>query len=283
MRNAGWIAVLALTGCGHAPTALPVIVPVDLAEVTGDPTSCAGEPSSWVERAVADRDAVTFSAGLEADADRIDDAIGGARALLSVELGVPSDATLPAHVWLVTHSPTLTPPDGAPRSLNRWETGASIWATPSPSCAADGTVARDVEGALTTHLARSYLMAATAATETGWSYPSAAPAWFREGAPAWVARAVAVEDGARAEAERDAAMASPDGAIAASDTGPAVASPARDGAALVAWLELTHGVDVVQRLAASDAPTFEAALTEVTALDPAGLAAAYLAWRAGAR
>lgn len=99
----------------------------------------------------------------------------------------------------------------------------------------------------------------------------------------WLAALIPVAPAERETALFALAKASPEEAIVVREGTVGVASPGRDGGALLAWLALAHGPDTLRRLLASDAETFDAALLEVTGLDGAGVVAGHAAWRVANR
>lgn len=270
MRTA--LVGLVVCSCAHAPPVAPA-GPPDLDAVAGPPTLCDRTPSTWVDRPTG-RDHVRFAAGLEADGDRAEAGLVAARDALAAELAVPSEATAATWVWLTTASDTIHTGVSMARGYGEQVTILAY----SPSCGADPRP-RQLEKVLFQQLAPGYLGAATAASEPGWAFADG-PGWFVKGAGGWVTMLLHAQPEDREGAAREAARLSPEGAIELRDGGVGVADPARDGTALVGWLTLAHGPDVVTRLLASDAATFDLALAEVTGLDGAGVVAGYLAWRA---
>jgi hypothetical protein len=114
----------------------------------------------------------------------------------------------------------------------------------------------------------------------GWSFYSA-PDWFVQGSEEWVARlahenVVDIHSAARSRALKPAS-----GAIATRAGKLWVADPYREGEALIAWLVIRQGEDVVHQILNSPQRTFADALGEATTLREAELAAEYWAWRGG--
>ena len=102
-----------------------------------------------------------------------------------------------------------------------------------------------------------------------------------QGSEEWVAR-LAHEDVVDIHsAATSRALKPPRGAIAVRAGKPWVADPYRDGEALVAWLVIRQGEDVVRRILQSQERMFADALTQATTLREAELAAEYWTWRGG--
>ncbi len=238
---------------------------------TGD--SCDRRASEWVDRAV-DRDVIRFAAGLEQDADRAAAAVASVRAALEKELGTLSTATPPTLVWLTTASATIT--TGVAMTVST-EREATVYLY-SPSCDSDPRP-RQFEKTVAQELSGDYLSAATARTP-GWRFYDAPP-WFVQGSEEWVTTLVHDRPADMLVAASDRATRPSSGAISADAKGVVVADPYSDGQALVAWLVLSDGPDVLLRILASDASTFDDALVEVTGHRPAELVPRYLAWRSG--
>ncbi len=238
--------------------------------VSGPPTTCAGAPSAWVDWPIG-RDILRFSAGLEADGARAAAGVLAVHAGLSAELGVPADAIQPTLFWLTTASPEIRA--GFATTLST-ATTATVYLS-SPTC--DGEKRpRQHEKTLAHELSGLYLHAAVDASPAGWEFWDA-PAWFVQGSEEWVTTLVHARPAdIRAAAEERAVR----GVVSVRDDRVAVEDPYRDGEALVAWLVLTRGQDVLRRILASDAPTFDAAFAEVVGVTLPDAAAAYLAWRA---
>ena len=269
------VLIAILSACSHPPTptsATSVGVSPELEAIGGPPTTCSGERSTWNERPVG-RDRLRFASGLDADADRAAAGIVAVRAGLADVLGVPSDATPPALVWLVTASPEIT--SGIAMTSSN-STSATVFLY-SPSCDTDRRP-QQFERSIAQELSGLYLRVAVERSPAGWSFYSS-PSWFVQGSEEWVARQVHERPTDVVALASSRAKKPPEGAIQVEGGDVKVENDYRDGEALVAWLVLDRGPDVVDRLLASDAPSFQEALSEAAGLDGPGLVRSYLGWR----
>lgn len=270
------VPILALlAACHHLPSAELGPEP-DSAPIAGPPTTCDGAPSAWARLQVG-RDSVVYSLALPQDGKRAAEGLPNVRDALAVELGVPTAATPPVTIWLTTASTSVR--SGTAMTVSTRESADAYFV--SPICAMDPRP-RQFEKELVEELSGEYLQAATTSDSQGWTFYSAPP-WFVQGAEQWLTTRVhdRPEDVHSTAIER--ACRPPDGAITLGGTGVEVHEVYRDGEALVAWLTIEFGPDIVSRLLANDAATFDAALREETRLDASTLTTGYWRWRAEQR
>lgn len=241
----------------------------------GDPADCEGVPSSWSSD-WAGSDVVAYPRGLEADRDRAARGVQQVRAAVANAVGVPAEVVPPATVWLVTQSQRVR--DGSALTItSHGDIAVFLYA---PSCSADPRP-RQFERTIAQELAGLYLDAKVR-QQGRWAF-YAAPAWFIQGSEEWVAR-LAHEAVTDVQATADArARSSPPGAVAARGGSLSAADPYRDGEAVVAWLVLREGPDVLHRILVSQASTFDGALTDATSMSPSEVAEQYAAWRGDAK
>jgi hypothetical protein len=260
-----------LGACAHAPPQLAPTTP-ELTAIAGPATTCTGTPSTWADRAEG-RDRIRYAVGLEADADRAEAGLKEVRAALAVEVGVPSDATSNAVIWLTTASETIR------TGVADTETsgGTATVFLFSPSCDHD-TRPLQFEKTISQELSGEYLEAASVASPDGWVFYSS-PNWFMQGAEEWVTVLVHDRPSDIPAAATSLAKRPPSSAIRIEAGEVKVDNDYRDGEALVAWLTVTRGPDVVRRIVASDAVSFDDALHEVTGVDAAALIEQYQGWR----
>jgi hypothetical protein len=273
-REPALLAVsLAVAGCAVVAAAPSPDVREDAA-IAGPATTCDHVPSGWVDRDVG-RDRIRYSDAVQADGGRAESGLIATRVALSELLAIPSAATTPVTLWLTTSSDTI----GTGVALTRSDARRATMFIYSPSCDPDPRPRR-FEKTLLQELSGDYLQATTRMRPGGWRFYEAPP-WFVQGMEEWVTLQLHDRPTDLVSAAIAVAKASPDDAILLREGRIAVANPYRDGLALVAWLAATRAVDAPTRILTSDAPTFDAALSEVVGLDGAGLVAAYRQWRAG--
>lgn len=263
-----------IAACMQKPPGLGVVSP-HLEAIAGPASTCSGAPSHWVDRSIS-RDQIRVAAGLEVDADRAAAGLRAVRGALASDLGVSSDATPAALVWLTTASQSIRSGVAMTESNS---TSVTVFLY-SPSCDHDPRP-RQFEKSIAQELSGEYLQAATTARDRGWRFYSA-PSWFVQGAEGWVTTRVHDVPSDLVAVAVERATAPPEDAISTDGAKVVVENVYRDGEALVAWLTLASGPEVLARLLANDAPTFEDALVEVAKFDSAGLVANYLQWRSRA-
>jgi hypothetical protein len=262
------LAATVLSSCQPPQSSSAASSPADLA---GSARTCAGEKSSWVRRDVG-RDEIRSSAALPMDAARAESALVETRRWLSKATGVDSEHTTRAVVWLTTAHNAVAGPTTALTVSDA--TTAHVYLL-SPSCDVRAPEGR-FERFMLHELAGEYMQAATR-THQGWSFYTS-PTWFVQGTEEWMVTlrraAVPLDELAVATAERSRlnAVRYVDGAVDLDDD-------YSDGLSLVAWLHVAEGHDVLTRLLASSAPTFDRALTDVTGMTQHDVVDGYIAWR----
>jgi hypothetical protein len=206
------------------------------------------------------------------DVARAERALVDTRRWLQQAVGVDSEHTTRAVVWLTTAHNASAGPSTALTVSDA--TTAHIYLY-SPSCDVRGPDGR-FERFMLHELAGEYLQAATR-THEGWSF-YAAPNWFVQGTEEWMVTlrraSIPVDELAVSTAERSRlnGVRYVDGAVDLDDDD-------SDGLSLVAWLHVAQGADLLTRLLASPAPTFDQALVDVTGLTQHDVVDDYIAWR----
>jgi len=206
------------------------------------------------------------------DAQRAENALLDTRRWLTQAVGVDSERTTRAVVWLTTAHNAAAGPTTALTVSDATTAHVYLY---SPSCDVRAPDNR-FERLMLHELAGEYLQAATR-THEGWTFYSA-PNWFVQGSEEWMVtlRRAAVPAGELAAVtagrSRLNGVRYVDGAVDLDDE-------YSDGLSLVAWLHVAEGPDVLTRLLANAAPTFDAALGEVTGLTQHDVVDGYIAWR----